>query len=261
MNRPSERWSSVIAAIAVAAGVRADICMIAGAELERGRARSPPRERRERVGAVGLGGPDRVEPEPLGLDDRLGRAGRRTGRPVPRVVAELDVSHHRKVGDPVRGSGGGRRPAGGDLEREDPAPRTGRAILDVGRSRAVSTRTRRRRGRNWSSTSKRPVRSATRSATGCVRSSAPWSASSPMTSVRSCATGRSPRNASSSVSAMRSMSIVPVDRRVRPAARSSDGSTARSSVARPSAPASARRSTTTDPNRHSPQNPRLRQNF
>ena len=26
MNRPPERWSSVIAAIAVAAGVRADIC-------------------------------------------------------------------------------------------------------------------------------------------------------------------------------------------------------------------------------------------
>ena len=28
MNRPPERWSSDIAAIAVAAGVRADICMI-----------------------------------------------------------------------------------------------------------------------------------------------------------------------------------------------------------------------------------------
>ncbi len=29
MKRPSERWSSVIAAIAIAAGVRADICAIA----------------------------------------------------------------------------------------------------------------------------------------------------------------------------------------------------------------------------------------
>ncbi len=29
MNRPFDRWSIVIAAIAVAAGVRADICMIA----------------------------------------------------------------------------------------------------------------------------------------------------------------------------------------------------------------------------------------
>ena len=29
MNRPPERWSIVIAAIAAAAGVRADICMIA----------------------------------------------------------------------------------------------------------------------------------------------------------------------------------------------------------------------------------------
>ena len=48
------------------------------------------------------------------------------------------------------------------------------------------------------------------------RSSAPWSASSSTTSVRSSATGRSPRNASSNVSAMHSMSIVPVDRRVRP---------------------------------------------
>ena len=28
MNRPPERWSSVIAAIAVAAGVRAEICAI-----------------------------------------------------------------------------------------------------------------------------------------------------------------------------------------------------------------------------------------
>ena len=34
ISRPPERWSSVIAAIAVAAGVRAEICTIAGAELD-----------------------------------------------------------------------------------------------------------------------------------------------------------------------------------------------------------------------------------
>ena len=50
------------------------------AELEPLGRRAPPGERRQPVGAVGLRGPDRVEPEPLGLGDRLRRrraAGRR----------------------------------------------------------------------------------------------------------------------------------------------------------------------------------------
>ena len=78
MNRPPERWSSVIAAIAVAAGVRADICMIAVPSLICVGVRAPPGQRREGVGAVGLGRPDRVEAEPFGLEDRL-------GRPLPAV--------------------------------------------------------------------------------------------------------------------------------------------------------------------------------
>ena len=45
MTRPPERWSSVIAAIAVAAGVRADSWTIAGAEADALGLRAPPRER------------------------------------------------------------------------------------------------------------------------------------------------------------------------------------------------------------------------
>ena len=41
MSRPPERWSSVMAVIAVDAGVRAEIWVIAGAELHRGSSRSP----------------------------------------------------------------------------------------------------------------------------------------------------------------------------------------------------------------------------
>ena len=83
MNRPPERWSSVIAAIAVAAGVRARHLHDAGAELDPLGVRAPPRERRQGVGAVRLGGPHRVEAEPLGLLDRLERAGRRAGHQYP----------------------------------------------------------------------------------------------------------------------------------------------------------------------------------
>ena len=59
--------------------------------------RAPPGERGEAVGAVGLGGPDRVEPEPVGLRDRLEHAGGRARRPVAGVVAELQLAGHRRA--------------------------------------------------------------------------------------------------------------------------------------------------------------------
>ena len=67
MNRPPDRWSRVIAAIAVAAGVRALICTMPVPRRIGSVVRAPPGERRQGVGAVRLGGPDRVEAEPLGL--------------------------------------------------------------------------------------------------------------------------------------------------------------------------------------------------
>ena len=88
MKRPPERWSIVIAAIAAAAGWRADICMIAVPSRTFLVCGAPPRERGEHVRAVGLGGPDRVEAEPVGLGDRLLYARRRAGAPVAGVQAE-----------------------------------------------------------------------------------------------------------------------------------------------------------------------------
>ncbi len=61
----------------------------ARAELQAGRVRTPPRERGERVGAVGLRRPHRVEAEPLGLLDRFERARGRSRSPIPRAVPEL----------------------------------------------------------------------------------------------------------------------------------------------------------------------------
>ena len=87
----------MIAAIAMAAGVRADIWAIAGAQLEGFGRCAPPREWRECVGTVRLSSPDRVEPETFGLQDRVEGPLRRTRRPVSRVVTELDVSHGRTV--------------------------------------------------------------------------------------------------------------------------------------------------------------------
>ena len=84
MKRPPERWSIVIAAIAAAAGVRADICMIAVPSCTLLGVRSPPGERGQHVGAVGLGRPDRVEAEPVGLLHRLERPGRRPRAPSSR---------------------------------------------------------------------------------------------------------------------------------------------------------------------------------
>ena len=75
IKRPPTRWSSVIAAIAVAAGVRAEICTIAVPSLIVLGRGAPPGERHQRVRAVRLGRPDRVEPEPLGLHDDSPRPG------------------------------------------------------------------------------------------------------------------------------------------------------------------------------------------
>src|SRR3954465_14185534 len=91
-KRPPERWSIVIAAIAVAVGWRADIWVIAVPRRRRSvegppqaggaGGAAPPGRGGGAVGAVGLGGPDRVVAEPLGLRDRVRDAGRRTARPV-----------------------------------------------------------------------------------------------------------------------------------------------------------------------------------
>ena len=69
MKRPFERWSSVTAVIAVMAGERPGIWRIAGAELDALGLGGEPGQRRGGVGAVGLGGPDRVEAGRLGLLD------------------------------------------------------------------------------------------------------------------------------------------------------------------------------------------------
>ena len=53
-----------------------------GAEFHVLRRRAPPRERGERVGPVGLGRPDRLEPEPVGGADRRENALRRPLLPV-----------------------------------------------------------------------------------------------------------------------------------------------------------------------------------
>ena len=59
--------SSVAAVIAVFAGERAGICMIAEPTLIRRRRRREPGEHGDGVGAPGLRRPGRVEAEPLGL--------------------------------------------------------------------------------------------------------------------------------------------------------------------------------------------------
>src|SRR5271156_4474160 len=69
MKRPPESASSVIAVIAVIAGVRPGICMIAVPSRIFFGQRADPRQRRDRVGAVGLCGPRRVEACALGLED------------------------------------------------------------------------------------------------------------------------------------------------------------------------------------------------
>src|SRR3954447_6950286 len=62
------------------------------AQLERLRLCTPPSERRQAVGAVGLRRPDRIEAELLGLGDRLGDVRRRAACPVAGVEAQLQVA-------------------------------------------------------------------------------------------------------------------------------------------------------------------------
>ena len=104
MKRPPERWSMVIAAIAVAAGVRADSCTIAVPRRSRSVARAPPGQRRQHVRAVGLGGPHRVEAQALGLGDRRLDPGRWAGAPVAGVQAELQLARHRATLSHARGA-------------------------------------------------------------------------------------------------------------------------------------------------------------
>ena len=78
------------AVIAVVAGVRAGICMIARAEPDAPVRRRDPRQRRHRVGAPRLRGPHRVEAEPL----RLLR--QRDGRDRV-VVPELQPEAHAAI--------------------------------------------------------------------------------------------------------------------------------------------------------------------
>src|SRR4051812_10772176 len=63
-----------------------------GAEPELRRLLTPPRERRQAVGAVRLRRPDRVEAELLGLGDRLGDARWWAPGPVAGVQAQLQVA-------------------------------------------------------------------------------------------------------------------------------------------------------------------------
>ena len=67
MKRPPEMLSSVAAVIAVIAGVRAGIWKMPEAIFACSVFDGEPGQHGRRVGAVGLGGPDRVVAEPVGL--------------------------------------------------------------------------------------------------------------------------------------------------------------------------------------------------
>ena len=92
-DRPRDGRASS-AAIAIAVGVRAEIWQIDVPSLMRRRLRAPPRERRERIGAVRLGRPARVVAEPLRFGERLGHARRRLRTPVADRVPELQFVLH-----------------------------------------------------------------------------------------------------------------------------------------------------------------------
>ena len=76
-------------AIAVAVGVRAAICTTPVPSLIVDGVAGDPGQRGERVGAPRLGGPHRVEAEPLGLLGRRDDVGRRQLPPVPPHQSEL----------------------------------------------------------------------------------------------------------------------------------------------------------------------------
>ena len=79
-KRPFERWSSVTAVIAVIAGERPGHLEDRRAELDALGLGGEPGQRGGGVGAVGLGGPDRVEAGRLGLEQRARADPRRSGR-------------------------------------------------------------------------------------------------------------------------------------------------------------------------------------
>ena len=70
-KRLPESACKVIAVIAAQAGVRAGICMIAGAGLDPLGLRQHPGDRRHRVGAIGLAAPHRIVTEPFGLQHEI----------------------------------------------------------------------------------------------------------------------------------------------------------------------------------------------
>ena len=87
--RPPERWSRVSALIAVAVGVRAAIWTMLVPSRIRLVERAVPGQRRERVRAVRLRRPHRVEAELLGPHYGLQRARGRPAAPVPDVESQL----------------------------------------------------------------------------------------------------------------------------------------------------------------------------
>ena len=94
ITRPPDRWSSVIAAIAAAAGWRADICMIPVPSrtfsVRAPHQASGVRQSEPYASAAQI----ESSPRRLGLGDRLDDAGRRARGPVPGVVAELQPLAH-----------------------------------------------------------------------------------------------------------------------------------------------------------------------
>jgi hypothetical protein len=73
MKRPPEKASSVIAVIAVIAGVRAGICIIVVPTLIFVVPRQDPGSRRHCVGTVGFRGPHRVEAQAFSLGNSVER--------------------------------------------------------------------------------------------------------------------------------------------------------------------------------------------
>ena len=120
-----------------------------GAELDPLGVRAPPGQRHQGVGAVGLGRPDRVEPEPFGLQDRGQPLRRRSRPPVPRVQPKLhDRTVPRRLRSPaVPRAGEVRyRAAGADRAQDrDQAGRPSRAADVVARA-LRARRLRRSRG-------------------------------------------------------------------------------------------------------------------
>ena len=93
--RPSESWSIVAAVIAVIAALRPGIWKIAEPSLIVLVPAGQPGEHGRGVGAVRLGGPDRVVAEPLGLLHDLAAVARGEAE-AP--VADVDAEYARQLG-------------------------------------------------------------------------------------------------------------------------------------------------------------------